>query len=201
MIPDQSAAAADLATALALGRARHRGRPWGPSARTLLASCGGPPGAVGVPAGTPPAPLAALPPRTGTHFLVVDDRFGTPIHVFLELDPTAEPGFPGFAVRAVTLDPAASLPGLGMPAGAAIGRNPEQLDRFRAFRSDRAAAGAGFILIEPRYVGPSWPAYVLAFRPGGRSQANIRARAGRPAPVGPVASGLSTAARSPGPTR
>ena len=45
MTPDPPAAtaatAADLATVLALGRARHRGRPWGPPARALLASCGG----------------------------------------------------------------------------------------------------------------------------------------------------------------
>jgi hypothetical protein len=103
----------------------------------------------------------------GTHYLVVDDRFGTPIHVFLELDPTAEAGFPGFEIRTVNLETTAGQTGMGMPAGDAIGRNPDHLERFQTFRSDRAVAGAGFILIEPRYVGPSWPAYVLAFRPGG----------------------------------
>lgn len=100
-------------------------------------------------------------------FLIVDNRFGTPIHVFLEFDPTAEPGFPGFGVRAVTLEPPEGSPGLGVPAGFAIGRNPHQLDRFRVFRSNQAVAGAGFILIEPRYVGPNWSGYVVAFRPGG----------------------------------
>jgi hypothetical protein len=159
MTPDPPAqptpAATDLATALALGHTRHRGRPWGPSARALLASCGGPGGSPAVDAGA------------GTYFLVVDDRYGTPIHVFLEFDPSAEPGFPGFGVRAVTLEPTASSPGLGVPAGAAIGRDPQDLDRFRAFGSDRAVAGARFILVEPRYVGPNWPAYVLTFRPGG----------------------------------
>jgi hypothetical protein len=146
---------ADPATALALGRARHRGRPWGPPARALPASCGAP--------GDPPA----VPAGARAYFLVVDDRYGTPIHVFLELDPTAEPGFPGFGVRAVTLEPVAGPPGLGVPAGAAIGRDPQDLDRYRAFRSDWAVAGARFILVEPRYVGPNWPAYVLTFRPGG----------------------------------
>jgi hypothetical protein len=163
MTPDPAAPAADLATVLALGHARHRGRPWSPSARTLLASCGGP----GGPPVAPDESRLAVHPQTRTHFLVVDQRYGTPIHVFLELDPTGEPGFPGFGVRAVTLDPTPGLTGLGVPAGVAIGRDPQQLDRFRAFRSDRAVAGAGFILIEPRYVGPSWSAYILAFRPDG----------------------------------
>jgi hypothetical protein len=98
------------------------------------------------------------------HFLIVDSRFGTPIHIFLEMDPTAEPGFPGFEVCPVTLEWPAEPPGLGVPAGVAIGRNPHRLDNFRTFRSNQAVAGAGFILIEPRYVGPNWPAYVLAFR-------------------------------------
>jgi hypothetical protein len=101
------------------------------------------------------------------HFLIVDNRFGTPIHVFLELDPTGEPGFPGFGVRAVTLEPRDDAPGLGVPAGFAIGRNPNQLDLFKVFRSNQAVAGAGFILIEPRYIGPNWSGYVVAFRPGG----------------------------------
>jgi len=109
-------------------------------------------------------PISADPVK---HFLIVDNRFGTPIHVFLELDPTAEPGFPGFVVRSVTLEPPDGSPGLGVPAGFAIGRNPHQLDRFRVFRSNQAVAGAGFILIEPRYVGPNWSGYVVAFRPGG----------------------------------
>ena len=121
------------------------------------------------------SPAALRPPGNhlnsstdvGKHFLVVDNRFGTPIHVFLELDPSAEPGFPNFGVRAVTLEPPADAPDLGVPAGVAIGRNPHQLNQFRAFGSDKEVAGAGYILIEPRYVGPSWPAYVLAFRPGG----------------------------------
>jgi hypothetical protein len=84
------------------------------------------------------------------------------------MDPSGEPGFPGFEVRPVTLEWPADSSGFGgVPAGVAIGRNPHQLDQFRTFGSDRAVAGAGFILIEPRYVGPSWPSYVLAFQPGG----------------------------------
>ena len=34
-------------------------------------------------------------------------------------------------------------------------------------RSAGAVASAGYILIEPRYVGPNWSAYVFAFKPGG----------------------------------
>jgi hypothetical protein len=111
--------------------------------------------------------MPPIPADPVKHFLIVDNRFGTPIHVFLELDPTSEPGFPGFGVRSVTLEPPEGSPGLGVPAGFAIGRNPHQLDRFRVFRSNQAVAGAGFILIEPRYVGPNWSGYVVAFRPGG----------------------------------
>lgn len=103
----------------------------------------------------------------GTRYLVVDPRFSTPITVLLDLDPTAEPDFPGFAVRQVTLDPPGRPEGSGVSACDAIGRDPGRLDRFRSFASDRAVASAGFILIEPRYVGPSWSAYVLAFRPAG----------------------------------
>lgn len=110
----------------------------------------------------PPIPVDPV-----KHFLIIDNRFGTPIHVFLELDPTGEPGFPGFGVRAVMLEPHDGSSGLGVPAGLAIGRNPHRLDRFRVFGSNQAVAGAGFILIEPRYVGPNWSGYVVAFRPGG----------------------------------
>ena len=94
------------------------------------------------------------------HFLVVDDRFGTPIYVILETDPRRERGFPALRVREVTLEERAGL-------GAAVGRDPVRLDRFRVFRSDAAVAGAGFILIEPRYVGPNWLSYLTAFHPEG----------------------------------
>jgi hypothetical protein len=151
----------DRPTALVLGRTRQRNRSWSPPA--LLVSGGGLNDAMVTRVESQP-PTA---PTTDRHFLIVDHRFGTPIHVFLELDPTAEPGFPGFGVRPVTLEWPAGPPGLGVPAGIAIGRDPHQLDSFRTFGSDKAVAGAGFILIEPRYVGPNWPAYVLAFRPGG----------------------------------
>ncbi len=97
----------------------------------------------------------------------MDPRFSPPITVLLDLDPTAEPDFPGFAVREVTLDPPGRPEGSGVSARDAIGRDPGRLDQFRSFPSDRAVASAGYILIEPRYVGPTWSAYVFAFRPGG----------------------------------
>jgi hypothetical protein len=152
MAPDPSPGTAptDHATALALRRARHRGRP-----RTLLAECGGSTDTGG----------------TETHFLVVDDRYGTPIHVFLELDPRTSSGFSGFAVRAVTLKPVASLHKVGAATGVAIGQHPSELDWFQAFRSNGAVSGAGFILIEPRYVGPDWSAYLVSFRPEGEKSA------------------------------
>ena len=94
------------------------------------------------------------------HFLVVDNRFGTPIYVILQSDPRCERDFPQLKVREVTLEEQAG-------AGAAVGRDPARLDQFREFRSDGAVAGAGFILIEPRYVGPSWLSYLTTFRPEG----------------------------------
>lgn len=110
---------------------------------------------------------AVRPAADGTRYLVVDNRFPVPVTVLLDFDPSAEPGYPGFAVREVTLDPPGQSQGSEVSAGDAIGRDPGRLDRFRTFASDRAVIRAGFILIEPRYVGPSWPSYVLAFRPGG----------------------------------
>ena len=49
----------------------------------------------------------------------------------------------------------------------AIGRDPAHLERFREFASDGAVARAGFILVEPRYVGPDWEGYCRQFRPEG----------------------------------
>jgi hypothetical protein len=110
---------------------------------------------------------ARRPAADGTRYLVVDRRFPTPVTVLLDLDPRAEAGFPGFPVREVQMEPDARPEGQFLGAGDAIGRDPRSLDHFRAFPSDGAVARAGFILIEPRYVGPSWPAYVLAFKPDG----------------------------------
>ncbi len=151
-------ASEELNQGLIPGRARRHALP----ARTLAAGCdrAQAPGHEGEPGGpTAPAPNA--------QFLIVDNRFGMPIHVFLELDPSTEPGFPGLRVRSVTLELPVTGGGMGVPAGIAIGQDPHHLDHFRTFRTERAVATAGFILIEPRYVGPNWPGYLLAFRPGG----------------------------------
>lgn len=96
-------------------------------------------------------------------FLVIDSRFGTPIYVFLELDPRLEEDYPGQTVREVTLE----SPSYRVGGIYAIGRDPAVPDRFRKFCSDGAVAGAGFILIEPRYVGATWQAYTREFRPQG----------------------------------
>jgi hypothetical protein len=106
-------------------------------------------------------------------YLIIDTRFPSPVHVFLEQDPQAEAGFPaGLRVLRVTLETAAAGPpdcGVSVGPLAAVGQNPWHPERFREFRSDGAAAGAGFGLIEPRFVGATWSAYVRAFRPGGRT--------------------------------
>ena len=122
------------------------------------------------------------------HYLVIDRRFPAPIYVFLELDPRDEKDFPGFAVLAVTLEPPAPPgdPRKAPPSvpGAAVGRDPWRLDRYREFASDRSTAAAGFILIEPRYVGPDWSGYVRTFRPEGEKphkRPRPAAPSGRPA--------------------
>lgn len=102
------------------------------------------------------------------HFLVVDVRFGTPIYVLLENDPNGAEGYPGLAVRVVTLE----LDSLPEPSRRrALGRDPNDLDRFREFVSDGAVARAGFILLEPRYVGATWEGYCHQFRPEGEKPA------------------------------
>jgi hypothetical protein len=120
------------------------------------------------------------------HYLVIDTRFGTPIYAFLELDPRGADEYPGLAVREVTLELLRAPGGAGLDWPAvgrrpAIGRDPYHLDRFREFASDGAVARGGFILIEPRYVGPSWEAYVREFRPQGEKPALHTA--GRPRAV------------------
>jgi hypothetical protein len=107
------------------------------------------------------------------HFLVIDRRFGVPIYVFLEKEASTDDGGPVMKGRWVTLE--SVLPpdhGVGQHAhgGAsvgAIGSDPEQPDRFAEFASDGHVRAAGFTLIEPRYVGPSWETYLSVFRPEG----------------------------------
>lgn len=105
------------------------------------------------------------------HFLVVDVRYGTPIYVFLEADPHCDTDYPGLAVREVALEP------VGTHAGRiAIGRDPNRPESFREFASDTAVTRAGFVLIEPRYVGPDWEGYCRHFRPEGEKPAKRHGR-------------------------
>ena len=108
------------------------------------------------------------------HFLVVDVRFGTPIYVFLESDPKRDSEYPGLTVREVVLE--ADAPTGSFSRRTAIGRDPNHLAVFREFGSDGAVAGAGFILVEPRYVGTTWEGYLRHFRPEGEKPAK---RSGR----------------------
>jgi len=117
------------------------------------------------------------------YFLVIDTRFGTPIYAFLELDPRGTSDYPGLTVREVTLEFMRAPGGAGPAPPAvgrrpAIGRDPYQHDRFREFVSDGAVARGGFILIEPRYVGPSWGAYEREFRPQGEKPSPRRGPGG-----------------------
>jgi hypothetical protein len=98
------------------------------------------------------------------HFLVVDSRFGTPIYVFLEADPHGDVDYPGLAVHEITLEGIAAASGNRRTS---IGRDPNHLTRFREFTSDGAVARAGFILMEPRFVGVNWEGYSRQFRPEG----------------------------------
>lgn len=114
------------------------------------------------------------------HFLFIDSRFGTPIHVFLEVDPREAEDYPGMLVRSVTIEVAPAA-GTARPE---LGRDPRRPDRFREFRSESAAAGAGFLLVEPRYVGATWEAYAQEFRPQGErffKRAGTAARVARSA--------------------
>ena len=115
------------------------------------------------------------------HFLLIDSRFGTPIYVFLEADPRGTETDPGLTVREVTIEFA---PDSGRSGGKfVLGRDPHHLGRFREFHSDRAAAQAGFILIEPRYVGPTWEGYSREFRPQG-GQTHKRVQRGKTVKTG-----------------
>jgi len=111
------------------------------------------------------------------HFLVIDPRFGTPIYVFLLIDPRESDGYPGLPVREVMLtsstppDPSASLSRVGR---CSVGQDPTGSSHFREFRSEAALIGAGFSLIEPLYVGPTWQAYAREYRPQGSKLGNRR---------------------------
>jgi hypothetical protein len=121
------------------------------------------------------------------HFLVIDNRYGVPIYVFLERDPNEVPGRANFRGRWVTLESAGTedrgdLSHLALGAAAAIGGDPNRPDRYAVFASEGAVRAAGFSLIEPRYMGPSWETYLSVFHPEGgnrASPASPRARVAR----------------------
>jgi hypothetical protein len=113
------------------------------------------------------------------HFLVVDARFGTPIYVFLESDPLGGADYPGLAVRKIVLEAAAE----GVASRrSSIGRDPGRAGRFREFASDRAVTAAGFVLVEPRYIGATWEDYISNFRPQGDKPTKQRPSRTPPSP-------------------
>jgi hypothetical protein len=137
------------------------------------------------------------------HFFVVDARFGTPIYVLLENDPNGAEDYPGLAVRVVTLE---LIGAAGPSRRCALGRDPNNLDRFREFVSDGAVARAGFLLLEPRYVGATWDGYCRHFRPEGEKPAKqpgptVRGSSRAPAPKSSSEPVMNTRGRAPGSTR
>ena len=116
------------------------------------------------------------------HFLIVDSRFAVPIFVFLETDPN-ESGIHAVRGRWVDLDQSESAeiqarkPTAGFGDMAAIGGDPSRSDHFAIFATDGDVRAAGYALIEPRYLGPSWDTYLSVFHPeGGRRSAEMKAR-------------------------
>lgn len=107
------------------------------------------------------------------HFLVMDNRFVVPIFVFLESDPSDRDGYPRLHGRWVTLEPAAATETttrrahIGSCSSVAVGGDPSRADRFAKFESDTEVRAAGFALIEPQYIGPSWETYLNVFHPEG----------------------------------
>jgi hypothetical protein len=93
-------------------------------------------------------------------FLVVDDRSGPTVHVFLRSDPTGEDGYPGLRVFPVTLE----RPPHPAGDGAVVARHFYFPDLFREFGSGRAAAEALFRPVGPSYVGLTWGDYVTETR-------------------------------------
>lgn len=121
----------------------------------------------------PPTATAHAPPADGDgpvvgprpYYLLVDHRFRVPIFVFVELEPRRP-------ARAVTIEFAPIGRGehrcwVGVRPNTSLGRHPEHWNQFREFPSDGHARAAGYLPIEPRYVGPSWESYLGAFRPEG----------------------------------
>ncbi len=118
-------------------------------------------------------------PATGPrpYFLLVDHRFRVPICVFVEIEPRRP-------ARAVTIEASVAEPGehrcrSGVGPTTCLGRHPQLWDRFKEFPSDGHARAAGYLPIEPRYVGPSWESYLAAFRPEGERPAKPARPAGR----------------------
>ena len=83
------------------------------------------------------------------HFLMIDHRFGVPIFVFLECDPSNDEGCPSQRGRWVTLEPVAprlhpmGRPNHGIASMASIGADPDRLDCYAEFASDSLVHAAG----------------------------------------------------------
>jgi hypothetical protein len=104
------------------------------------------------------------------HYLVIDNRFASPVYAFLDQHPGSDRGFPGLAVHSVNLDTAPEKSyGARTATGYAIGQDPRSPSDYRQFGSEGAVRAAGFGLIEPRYVGVSWGSYARMFPFGAKT--------------------------------
>ena len=97
-------------------------------------------------------------------FLVIDDRLGPPVHVFLPTDPRREDGLPGLEVRRVALERLSGdvvfwRHGLAASAGPVLGQDPGDPDRYRQFRFERELREAGFRPVGPHRTPATWTAY------------------------------------------
>ena len=94
-------------------------------------------------------------------FLVIEDRSGCPVHVFLRTDPTGEAGYPGLPVVPVTLD----RPPLRLGDGTVIGCHVGFPNYFREFESRQKVSEAPFVPVGPSFIGTTWGDYASDSRP------------------------------------
>jgi hypothetical protein len=114
----------------------------------------------------PPFADDAVPAATRQpYFLIVDDRFRVPIFVFVELEPKRP--FRKVTIEFAPVGPGEYRCGVGIGSGRSLARHAEFWDRYKEFSTDRQARAAGYVPVEPRYIGPSWESYLAAFRPEG----------------------------------
>ncbi len=97
-------------------------------------------------------------------FLVIDDRHGLPVHVFLPADPGREEAFPVLEVRRVSLERLSGdvvfwRHGSAASAGPILGQDPDDPARYREFRFERELREAGYRTVGPHCTPATWTGY------------------------------------------